>query len=155
MDSIEPFVSEASGKVGYHARAMIKIFAKIAALVLSLVVAKIYIEKKISRPVGASDLSMFLEVRPQPSKIRRFVHEEKVYVEVSGRPTISTLSQPSDPLAYIFDDTGKLVEWTYDRCDSPPFVKRWGALSNATFISVKEAKHLVKSGSIPPRPTDS
>jgi len=128
---------------------MVKIIAIVAALALCLLVAAVYTEKKnadkLSPPVGVTNLVAFLEARPQPTKIRKFVQNGKVHVEVIGKPIISPLSLPSGPPAYVFDDTGALVDWTSDRGDTPRFVKKWGSFSNATFISVDEAKALVKA----------
>ena len=127
---------------------MVKNIAIIAALVLCLLVAAVYTEKKnadkLSPSAGATNLVIFLEERPQPTKIRKFVHNGKVHVEILGKPIISPLSLPSGPPAYIFDETGALIDWTYDRGDTPSFVRKWGSFSNATFISVEEAKQLVK-----------
>lgn len=128
---------------------MTKKIAIVAALLVCLLAAWIYSEKKSAKavrpPVGVTNLVAFLEARPQPSKIRKFVHNGKMHVEVVGKPDTSPLSLPSGSPAYIFDETGALVDWTSDLGDAPAFVSKWGGLSNATFISVEEAKQLVKA----------
>jgi len=128
---------------------MTKKIAIVAVLLLCLLGAWIYSEKKgaqaVRPPAGGTNLVAFLEARPQPNQIRSFVHNEKVHVEVIGKPTISPLSVPSGSPAYIFDETGALVDWSRDLGDNPSFVRKWGGFSNATPISAEEAKQLVKA----------
>jgi len=128
---------------------MIKKIAIGAAVVVCLLVAWIYEENRranaVRPPEGATNLIAFLDARPQPSRIRKFVHNGEVHVEVLGKPIRSPLSVPSGPPAYIFDETGALVDWAADRGENPSFVSKWGTFSNATFISVEEAKRLVKA----------
>ena len=120
------------------------------AVVVCLIAAWIYTETKGARavrpPQGVTNLVAFLDLQhPKPSKIRRFVQNGKVHLEVIGERFSSPLSLPSGPPAYIFDDTGALVDWTGDRGDAPSFVSKWGSLSNAVFISVEEAKQAVNT----------
>lgn len=121
----------------------------IGVLVIGLLAAWIYKEHRradaVRLPEGGTNLIRFLEARPEPSRIGKFVHDETVYTEVLGRPVMSPLSVPPGPPAYVFDETGALVDWTGDRGDDPAFVRRWGSLSNAMFISVNEAKQAVKA----------
>ena len=107
----------------------------------------LYTEKRDADAVrpsgGGTNLAGFLAARPQPVKIRKFMHSGKVHFEVVGKRPSSALSLPSGPPAYIFDETGTLVDWTADLGDSPSFVSKWGSGSNATFITAAEAKQLV------------
>lgn len=125
-----------------------KIFM-VAALLVGLFAVWAYSEKKsasaVRPPEGVTNLVAFLEVRPQPSQIRKFIHAGKVYFEVVGTPVTSLLSLPSGPPAYIFDETGSLVDWSLDLGDNPSFASKWGSFSNATSISMEEAKQLVKA----------
>lgn len=134
--------------------AMIKKIAIIGALIIGLLAAWIYEENRradaVRLPEGGTDLITFLEARPEPSRIRKFVHNEKVHIEVLGKPVMSPLSVPSGPPAYVFDETGALVDWTGDRGDDSAFMRKWGSLSNATFISVDEAKRVVKAPNLDP-----
>src|SRR5437870_12907163 len=102
---------------------MTKNIAIIAAVFVCLLAAWIYSEKKSAKavrpPAGVTNLVAFLEARPQPSKICKFVHKGRVHVEVVGKLIISPLSVPSGPPVYIFDETGALVDWTGDLGDNP------------------------------------
>ena len=118
------------------------------AVLVCLFAAWIYEENRradaVRPPEGVTNLITFLAARPQPSRIRKFVHNGQVYVEVLGKPIMSPLSVPSGPPSYIFDETGALVDWAADRGENPSFVSKWGSFSNAIFISVEEAKQLFK-----------
>ena len=123
--------------------------AIVVGLLVCLLAAWIYTEKKgakaVRPPAGVTNLIAFLEARPQSAEIRKFVHNEKVHLEVIGEPFQSALSVPSGPPAYIFNESGALVDWCRDLGDQPSFVAKWGGFSNATPISVEEAKQLVKA----------
>lgn len=130
---------------------MTKKIAIVAALLVCLLLAVwVYSERKgasaVRPPVGGTNLIAFLEARPQPSQIRRFVHEGQMHIEVVGKPVASLLSLPSGPPVYIFDERGALVDWSRDLGDSPSFVHKWGGFSNATAITIEEAKQLVNPG---------
>jgi hypothetical protein len=130
-------------------RAMIKKVTIATALLVCLLAFWIYSERKsasaVRPPEGATNLAAFLAARPQPIQIRRFTHDGKMRVEVVGKPVASLLSLPSGPPAYIFNESGILVDWTSDLGDNPSFIAKWGGLSNAISISVEEAKQLVKA----------
>jgi hypothetical protein len=127
---------------------MLKKMASVVALVVCLLAAWIYEEHRRADSVrpsaGATNLMAFLERHPQPNKIRKFIQNGKVHVEVLGKPIMSPLSVPSGPPAYIFDDTGALVDWAADRGENSRYVSKWGSLSNATFITIDEARRLAK-----------
>ena len=117
-------------------------------LLLGLLAVWIYGEKKGAQAVspsgGQTNLIVFLQARP-PNLIRKFVYNGQLYMEVIGKPNVSPLSVPSGSPAYIFDETGVLVDWSRDLGDAPSFVKKWGGFSNAAPISVQEAAELVKA----------
>lgn len=119
------------------------------ALLVGLLTAWIYSEvesfKAVRPPAGVTNLVRFLEARPELQTIRKFVHHGKTHLEVVGQPQPSLLSLPSGPPAYIFDDTGALVDWTRDLGDAPAFASKWSSLSNATSITVEQAKQLAKA----------
>jgi len=123
--------------------------AIVAASLVCLLATWIYSEKKSAQavrpPTGGTSLVAFLEAQQQPGKIRSFVYNGKVHVEVIGKPIISPLSLPSGSPAYIFDETGALVDWSRDLGDNPSFASKWGGFSNATTISMEEAKQFVKT----------
>jgi hypothetical protein len=121
----------------------------VAGFLICLVALWIYAEKRnaeaVRPPAGLTSLPAFLNARPQTDKIRRFVHDGKVYLEVIGEPYKGPLSLASGPPVYVFDETGKLVDWSRDIGDAPSFLDKWGNFSNGTFISAEEARQLVKA----------
>ena len=128
---------------------MIKNIAIIGVVVVCLLAAWIHSEQKRAEAVnpatGATNFVAFLAARPQFTEIRKFTFNEKAHLEIIGRPYISALSVPSGPPVYIFNESGALVDWCRDIGDQPSFVAKWGGFSNATPVSVEEAKQLVKA----------
>jgi hypothetical protein len=127
---------------------MLKNIGIIAAVIACLLAALISAQRKsadaVRPPAGATNLLAFLEVRPLTNQIRRFVFNGKAYLEVIGKVHLSTLAPRSGPPVYIFDETGAFVDWCGDIGDNNVFVKKWGGFSNATNVSVDEAKQLLK-----------
>jgi len=128
-----------------------KIFI-VGAILACLLTAWIYSETASARavrpPPGATNLVAFLEAKPQLTNVCRFVHNGKVCFEVIGIPSISPLSLPSGPPAYIFDETGAFVDWSADIGDNPSFLSKWGGFTSASSISTEEARHLVVKGKV-------
>ncbi len=128
---------------------MIKKIAIVGALAVCLLATWVCFEKKsanaVRPPAGATNLVAFLAARPQLAGIRKFTYNEKPHLEVIGRPHQSALSVPSGPPVYVFDETGALVDWSRDSGDQPSFTAKWGGFSNATPISVEDARQLVKA----------
>jgi hypothetical protein len=120
----------------------------VAASLVCIVAAWIYAENKsanaVRPPKGVTNLVAFLQERPQVNQIRKFVHNGKLHVEVIGKASLSALTLPSGSPAYIFDETGALVDWCGDLGDNSSFVKKWGGFTNASQLSAEEAKQLVK-----------
>lgn len=118
------------------------------AVLVCLLAVLIYAEKRSAQavrpPTSATNLLAFLEARAEATSIRKFTHNAKVYVVVIGKPHVSPLSLPSGSPAYIFNETGALVDWCRDLGDNPSFVKKWGGFSNATTITFQQAKQLVR-----------
>jgi len=99
--------------------------------------------KAVIPPDGLTNLVSFLEGRTNVARLRQFTNDGKVYVEVFAQYPPSMLKLRSGPPTYIFDVSGGMVDWTADRGDATAFVRRWGGLSNATFITLEKAKELV------------
>src|SRR4051794_20209784 len=118
------------------------------AVIVFMIAAWVCAGKKKAKtgfpPAGGKKLIGFLEARPPTESVCKFVHNGTGYVQVIGKPNVSPLSLPSGPPVYIFDETGVLVDWSRDIGDSPSFTRKWGGFSNATPISVEEAKRLLK-----------
>lgn len=58
-------------------------------------------------------------------KIARFVKDGAVYYEVIGDYPKSFFAMPSGPPAYIFDRTGRLVDWCADTGEASEYNTRW------------------------------
>ena len=72
----------------------------------------------------ASTLSEFLDWQPACDTFAKINVGSKRHIIAYG-PLCGWL--PSGPSAYVFDDTGRLVDWSSDIGDSPSFDKKWGA----------------------------
>jgi hypothetical protein len=126
---------------------MFKNIAIIGVLVIMFLSAFVYEENRRAvaarPPEEGANLITFLEARPNSSGVRKFVHNNKVYIEVLGEVGVFFLSVPSGPPAYIFDETGLLVDWTGDRGDDAAYKSKWGSLGNGMFISIEDAKQII------------
>jgi hypothetical protein len=115
-----------------------------ACLIAVWVYSEMRSSKAVRPPAGATNLVAFITSVPRIAEIRKFVHNDKLYLEVIGKPYESLMSVPSGPPAYIFDETGLFVDWSRDLGDQPSFVRKWGGFSNSTPITIEQAKHLLK-----------
>lgn len=108
-----------------------------------------YSERKgaqaVRPPAAGTNLLGFLELRPLTNQIRKFVHHGKPFLQVMGKVNWAPLALRSGPPAYIFDETGRFVDWCGDIGDNNVFVRKWGGFSNATPISAAEAIKLVRT----------
>lgn len=127
---------------------MKKTIVILAAVIVCWLIAFVYRAKKVgdslAPPQGATNLTSFVQLRPQYIEIRKFVLNGRLHLEVIGKPIVSRLSLPSGSPVYIFDETGTLVDWAADSGDAPSFVAKWGSFSNATSINLEDAKKLMK-----------
>lgn len=121
--------------------------AMVAALLVCIVAVWAYSEWRYTQdtqpPQNAKTLSAFLDARSQQGTIRRFVHNDKIYIVVVGNPALGHLVFPSGPPAYIFDERGALVDWCYDLGDNTAFVRKWGDFRDSSIISKEAARQLV------------
>ena len=94
--------------------------------------------RRLRPPTSARTLPSFLSVMPRPERFEIHVAGDRRYLLVVGRlPALLTL--PSGPPVYVFDTSGKLLDWTADSGDDPRFVERWGSHSGGQRISKAEA----------------
>ena len=97
-------------------------------------------------PTGrASTLSEYLDWQP--------ASDEFAAIELDGRRHIIAYGPmcgwlPSGPSAYVFDDVGRLVDWSSDIGDHPAFDKKWGAQrsSGEATLNRNDAKRFADSG---------
>lgn len=98
--------------------------------------------KAVRPPNGATNLTTFLLLRPYVIEITKFSRNGSLYLEVLGRTSTSGLSLPSGRPAYVFDESGILVDWAADTGEATDFNNKWGKTSNASPVTVEEAKAL-------------
>jgi hypothetical protein len=53
----------------------------------------------------------------------------------------------SGPTVYVFDSSGRYLDWTTARGDDPPFDQKWPHASGAREISLQQAKVLISGRS--------
>lgn len=91
-------------------------------------------------PPGATNLNAFLQTGPKVARIQRFTVGDRSYIEVVGRPPLIGLSLPSGPPAYVFDESGTLLDWAGDTGEATHFNEKWRGRSNLVPLTVEEAK---------------
>lgn len=95
------------------------------------------------RPLGVSTLSDFYQRFGQPARVHELHRDGVKYYELSGHlPQPWVFAVPSSRPAYIFDESGRFVEWCSDPGDSSHYFERWpqsarSALDPATFSPPK------------------
>ena len=78
-------------------------------------------------PSGVSKISDFYQRFGLPTHVRQLQREGVTHYELSGRlPRLPwMLAFPSSPPAYVFDESGRFVEWCSDPGDSGRYQQRW------------------------------
>jgi hypothetical protein len=96
-----------------------------AALIGGCVATEVACYRRIVPDGRAATLAEYLAWRPSAA--------EFAVVETSGMEHViaygpsRSLMLASGPSAYIFDDTGRMVDWSPDIGDDPAFDERWTA----------------------------
>jgi len=97
----------------------------VAALIGGCVTTE-YLSRRRLDPTGrVATLSEYLAWRPSAEQFVAVVVDGRRHVIAYGPSSWLLLS--SGPSAYVFDDTGRLVDWSSDVGDDPRFVERWRA----------------------------
>jgi hypothetical protein len=52
---------------------------------------------------------------------------------------------PSGPSAYVFDSSGRLVDWTTDMGDAPRFEKKWSVVYPLQIVDEEQARSWLKA----------
>ena len=58
---------------------------------------------------------------------------------------VATLTVPSGPPAYVFDQSGRLLDWTLDMGDDPGFRRKW-PMTGANEVGRQEAEDWLSMG---------
>jgi hypothetical protein len=86
-----------------------------------------YVSRRRVNPTGRiSTLNEYLAWRPSGAQFAQVDVNGKPHIICYG-PTSSWLLLSSGPSACVFDDTGRLVDWSPDIGDDPQFNEKWGA----------------------------
>jgi len=95
-----------------------------------------------NKPREVRDIQGYLNRFGEPGSARTISHDGQIYYELTGHwPKWYMFAQPSSPPAYIFDSSGKLVEWCYDPGDVPGHYERWPQphLNRVEFVEVRRS----------------
>lgn len=99
---------------------------------------------KLNAPEGKfSDASSYLTHGRLPSRVSKIIKEGKTFYVTFSPLSIDDniwLALPSGSAAYVFDETGKMVQWSSDVGDDSQFQRQW--LKSQTESSLEELKHL-------------
>ena len=86
---------------------------------------------------GGETLAACLVKMPAPLRAEVFAQDGQEYLLLRGR-TRSFPRFPSGPPMYLFDRTGKLVDWVGDSGDAPAWWNRWPGAANGREIDRDE-----------------
>jgi len=76
-------------------------------------------------PKGKFDtIQKYLATHPDTSRIYRIEKDRNQYIIAHGKVD-ALLAFPSSPPAYVFDSSGKLVDWANDPGDNSTFQNKW------------------------------
>lgn len=80
---------------------------------------------RINNPSGRFDnLQEYLEHGRYSERVIRVEKNGNAFF-ITHSPMDTWLAAPSGPAAYVFDENGRLVDWSNDMGDDPSFRKRW------------------------------
>jgi hypothetical protein len=79
----------------------------------------------VNNPEGRfNKVAEYLAQSRQPSRVTKVTKNNRTYFVAYG-PTDRWLAVPSGTAAYIFDETGQMIEWSADSGDDGTFQKKW------------------------------
>lgn len=94
--------------------------AAVCALLLAYVVAATVYQSRFAPAIG---VRTYAQLKAQGVPIKRAVRVSNPanHIVVFGDPTAALWTLPSGPPAYLFDETGQLIDFTIDAGDSAIF----------------------------------
>jgi hypothetical protein len=116
------------------------ISALVILLVLATVICPMVYHSKISSAEGLANYSEYRRNLPEPRTVRLLRKDNLEFVACYG--PITTLALVSGPPLYVFDRSGKLVDWSRDIGDDGVYDDKWRPFEGET-ISFKEADALL------------
>ena len=80
---------------------------------------------RINNPEGKfSNVADYIVHGRQPSRVTKVEKQLKTFF-IAFCPMDTWLAVPSGPAAYVFDETGKMIQWSRDTGDDARFQKQW------------------------------
>ncbi len=80
---------------------------------------------RINKPTGKfSNVREYLADGRLPSRVTRVKKDGKTFF-IAHSPLDTWLAFPAAPAAYVFNETGEMVEWCSDPGDNSGFQKKW------------------------------
>lgn len=112
------------------------ISALVILLVLAIGIFPMLYHSEISSAIGLANYSEYRRNLPEPRTVRIMRKDEVEFVACYG--PITTLALVSGPPLYVFDRSGKLVDWSRDIGDDGVYDEKWRPFEGKT-INISEA----------------
>ena len=121
-------------------RSLLVVLLALAALIGIETVA----HRRVDPSGRASTLGEYLVWRPREQRFARIESDGRSHIIAYG-PVSSWLLLSSGPSAYVFDEAGRLVDWSADIGDDPHFDTRWNAQGARSALKRGEVERLAAS----------
>jgi hypothetical protein len=129
-------------KLGSTAKSLLSFSGLVAVYFVIVLVDR---ATTVPRTIGQS-FEGFLQSKRTPRKIEIIEMANQKFVFVTGAWTpLYLVTIPSGPPCYVFDSSGRLVDWTGDVGDDSRFVKKWPFALKREGIGVERARELFQS----------
>jgi hypothetical protein len=95
----------------------------------------------INNPQGSfSSVSEYLAAGRLPSRVTTLTNNGSTFV-IAYSPMECWLAVPSGPAAYVFDESGRMVTWSFDSGDDDRFQREWPLRQQAK-ASIEDLKKI-------------
>lgn len=95
---------------------------------------------RINYPDGKfTNVSEYLANGRQPGRVTKVKKDGDTFF-IAHCPMDTWLALPSGPAAYVFDKTGRMIEWSSDTGEDPEFQRKW--LLSQEHASIEELKQI-------------
>ncbi|NCC62228.1 MAG: hypothetical protein EOM12_15110 [Verrucomicrobiae bacterium] len=86
--------------------------------------------EKLNNPTDKfHNINEYLEKGYTPSCVTKVKRGTNIFIIIYGTLTNKWLAIPSGPAAYVFDSSGKMIDWSYDVGDDSQYKLNWMPLS--------------------------
>jgi hypothetical protein len=116
----------------------------LAALVVGWLLTERMLYERTVPPRSVTTFAAFARWQPSPRDIEIIQQGGKDYLLALG-PGGGLL--PSGPSGYVFDRSGRLVDWSSDTGDDPRFQSKWfPTTTSGTHLNIDSAARWIRSG---------